>query len=94
MRNVSLLIAGLLTIIMFLFYQLLELKQEVRNNNNNSNQVVTMQGNLGLIGQNNLSGGTSQDGYWLYKEDEKQVYFFRYDKEKDSIIQIKKNIRQ
>ena len=97
MKNMNILVAGLITIIAILLYQFFDLKQEIRNlhnSNNNINRVVTMNGNLGLYDQNTLSGGPSSDGYWLYKESEQQIYFFRYDSNNNSIVQIKKNITQ
>jgi hypothetical protein len=38
------------------------------------------------------SSGSTADGFWLYKEDEKQVYFFRYDKETNKIEKIMSSI--
>lgn len=92
LKNTSLFVAGLLTVIVFLIYQLIDLKQQIRNANNN--QMISMNGNLSLYNQNpnSLSGGSSSVGFWLYIEAEKQVYFFRYDQETNQIIQMKKNI--
>lgn len=92
MKNSSLIITGLIVFMCFLVFQIFELKQEVGTlDNSGSNQSnVVVPGNFSIYDV--TTGNSNQDGYWLYKDDEKILYFFKYDDESKQIIQIQKNI--
>lgn len=90
MKNSTNLIVGLIAVILFLVYQVIDIKKEI-NNNSGPNRNVSMTGGLHLSQVSNSSGSTA-DGFWLYKEDEKQVYFFRYNKETNKIEKIMSSI--
>jgi hypothetical protein len=92
MKNPTNLIVGLIAVILFLVYQVIDIKKEI-NNNSGPNRNVSMTGGLHLShSQVSNSSGSTADGFWLYKEDEKQVYFFRYDKETNKIEKIMSSI--
>ncbi|AZN40957.1 hypothetical protein [Paenibacillus albus] len=94
-RN-TIVVAALLTVIVVLLYQMLNLKQELRNTAivTSGNQQVMMNGTLGLYNNNSVTSGSSGDGFWLYKVDEQQVYYFTYDKDLKKIVQVVRNINQ
>lgn len=39
-----------------------------------------------------VTGGSSQDGYWLFKNDEKILYYFYYDPETNEIVKTERGI--
>lgn len=92
MKNSSLIITGLFVFICFLVFQIFELKQEMNTlGNSGTNQSsVVVPGGVSIYDV--TTGNSNQDGYWLYKDDEKILYFFRYDSESNQIIKIQKNI--
>ncbi len=89
MKNANLLIAGLILIICFLIYQVFDLKQEIRSVENSRPPVVVPNG-FSIYGQ--VSGTSNEDGFWVYKDDEKIVYFFNYDPETKEITKIQTSI--
>ncbi|MGO4106264.1 hypothetical protein [Paenibacillus sp. YAF4_2] len=92
MKNTNILIGGLLIAVLFLIFQVIDMKKEINNMpGTNPNRNVSMSGGLDLNQLSNASGSTA-DGFWLYKEDEKQVYYFRYDKDTNEIKKIKLSI--
>ncbi|WP_270168628.1 hypothetical protein [Paenibacillus sp. SYP-B4298] len=89
MKNSNLLIAGLILIICFLIYQVFDLKQEIWSVENSRPPVVVPNG-FSIYGQ--VSGTSNEDGFWVYKDDEKIVYFFNYDPETKEITKIQTSI--
>jgi hypothetical protein len=94
MKTTNKTIAGLLAVIVLLGIWILEQRQEIGRLRTSSSQIVSMNGNLSLYHQNGyqVTAGSSADGFWLYKDDEKQVYFFRYDPSTGEIVKTKKGI--
>lgn len=89
MKNSNLLIASLILVICFLIYQVFDLKQEIRSVESSQPPVVVPNG-FSIYGQ--VSGTSNEDGFWVYKDDEKNVYFFDYDPETKEITKIQKSI--
>lgn len=95
MKTTNKTIVGLLAVIFILGIWILEQRLEIGRLRTSTSQIVSMNGSLGLYHQSNnqLTAGSSADGFWLYKDDEKQVYFFRYDPATGEIVQTKRNIQ-
>lgn len=89
MKNSNLIITGLVIFICFLIYQVFDLKQEVREVNNSQPPVV-VPSEFSIYGQS--TGSSNEDGFWLYKEDEQIVYFFRFDPDTKEITKLKRSI--
>ena len=89
MKNSKLIITGLIIFICFLIYQLFDIKQELRSISSPQSQVVVPNG-FTIYGQ--ATGSSNQDGYWLYKDNEKILYFFNYDPETNEITKIQRSI--
>lgn len=95
MKTTNKTIVGLLAVIFILGIWILEQRREIGRLRTSTSQIVSMNGNLSLYHQNGHQpiSGSSADGFWLYKDDEKQVYFFRYDPATGEIVQTKKSIQ-
>jgi hypothetical protein len=94
MKNSNILNFVLLVAVIILIYQVIDMKKEI---NDRPSGAVSNNGNVNMTGGLNLnqisnSSGSTVDGFWLYKENEKQVYFFRYDKETNKIEKIMRSI--
>jgi len=68
--------AILVLAVLFLGYEVLKLNGEVTRASNARPAAVVPNGFM-LSGIN--SSGSSDDGFWLYKSDENQVYHFAFD---------------
>jgi hypothetical protein len=90
MKNLNLFIAGLIVIILFLVYQVIDLKQEVNSISNGQNPQISIPNGFTIYGQS--SSGVNNDGFWLFKDDEKIVYLFKYDPKTNEISKIQKNL--
>jgi|GEM_PF-5077349 len=89
MKNTNLIITGLILFICFLIFQVFDLKQEIRSANH-SHPQLNVPGGFSIYDQS--LGSSNQDGYWLYKDNEKILYFFYYDQEAKKIIKIQRDI--
>ncbi|MCI1777562.1 MAG: hypothetical protein LKI04_26480 [Paenibacillus lautus] len=89
MKNSNLIIIGLLLFICFLIYQNFDIKQDMKSISPSQPPIVVPNG-FEIYGQTN--GSSNQDGYWLYKDDEKIIYFFEYDPETNKINKIQRNL--
>jgi hypothetical protein len=89
MKNINLFITGLAIIICILIYQVIDLKQEIKSINFSQPPVVVPNG-FSIYGQ--VTGSSNQDGYWVYKDDEKNIYYFEYDRDTKQIIRTQRSI--
>lgn len=89
MKNSNLIMTGLILIISFLVYQIYDMKQELKRVGSSQPQISFPNG-FDIYGQ--VTGGSSQDGYWLFKNDEKILYYFYYDPETNEIVKTERGI--
>lgn len=91
MKNLNQIIIGLVTIILFLGYQVFDLKREIYSlRNSNPQPQINIPSGFSIYGQS--SAGTNNDGFWLFKDDEKILYFFKYDPKTNEITKIQRNL--
>lgn len=90
MKHSNLFLAGLMLLVLFLIYQIIDLKQEIKTISSTSQPQVVVPNGFTIYGQTN--GSSNQDGYWLYKDDEKVLYFFNYDPETKEIRKLQRRI--
>lgn len=84
-------VLALFILLFILIYQMIDLKQELRSNSNNN---ISFPSSLYLNGPTIPSTGFGDEGFWVYKDDEKQVYYFMYDTENNQIVMTKKLINR
>lgn len=91
MKNPNIYNAILLTVLCFLLYQIVDLKQEIRTIKDTQSQPpINIPNGFTLYGQS--SSGTTNDGFWLFKDDHKILYLFRYNPNTNEITKIQRNI--
>jgi hypothetical protein len=91
LKNPNIFMTGLIILVCILAYQVISLRQEVISARN-SQQLpqINFPSGLSIYGQS--TGGTNNDGFWLFKDDEKKIYFFKYDSKKNEITKIQTNL--
>lgn len=88
MKNLNFFIIGLIVVILFLGYQVIDLKQELTSIRNVQQPQINIPNGFSIYGQ--TSSGVNSDGFWLYKDDEKILYLFKYDSKTNVISKIQK----
>lgn len=87
-------IVAFLIILLLLIYQVYDLKKEVRSLSNNRVDI-DFPSTLYLKGlSSNSTSGFGDGGFWIYNQDERNVYFFKYDTEIEQIVMTKKYINR
>ncbi|WP_054958519.1 hypothetical protein [Paenibacillus dakarensis] len=90
MKNLNFIITGLIMVILFLGYQVIDLKQEITSIRNVQQPQIHFPDGFAVYGQS--SSGINSDGFWLYKDDEKILYLFKYDPTTNEISKIQRNL--
>lgn len=90
MKNLNFIVTGLIVVILFLCYQVIDLKQELTSIGNVQQPQINIPNGFSIYGQS--SSGINSDGFWLYKDDEKILYLFKYDPKTNEISKIQRNL--
>lgn len=90
MKNLNFIVTVLIVVILFLGYQIIDLKQELTSMGNVQQPHINIPNEFSIYGQS--SSGINSDGFWLYKDDEKILYLFKYDPNTNKISKILRNL--